>query len=43
MPVPLAAIEDAHRRIAGSAFRTPLVRLTCSDTPAEVYLKLANL
>jgi threonine dehydratase len=43
MPVPLAAIEDARRQIAGSALRTPLVRLNCSDVPAEVYLKLENL
>jgi threonine dehydratase len=43
MPVPLAAIEDARRRIAGSALRTPLVRLNSSDAPAEIYLKLENL
>src|SRR5262249_59135690 len=43
MPVTLAAIEDARRRIAGAALRTPLVRLNCPDAPAEVYLKLENL
>jgi threonine dehydratase len=43
MPVTLAAIEDARRRIAGSALRTPLVRLNVSDAPADVYLKLENL
>ncbi len=43
MPVTLAAIEDARRRIAGSALRTPLVRLNCPGAPAEVYLKLENL
>jgi len=43
MPVTLAAIEDARRRIAGAALRTPLVRLNCPETPAEVYLKLENL
>ena len=43
MPVTLAAIEDARRRIAGSALRTPLVRLNGLDAPAEVYLKLENL
>jgi threonine dehydratase len=43
MPVTLAAIEDARRRIAGSVLRTPLVRLNCPDAPAEVYLKLENL
>src|SRR5262249_1817064 len=43
MPVSLAAIEDARRRIAGSAIRTPLVRLNTSDDLASVYLKLENL
>jgi threonine dehydratase len=38
----LEAIEDARRRIAGSALRTPLVRLN-ADGPAEIYLKLENL
>jgi threonine dehydratase len=43
MPVTLAAIEDARRRITGSALRTPLVRLNGPDGPAEIYLKLENL
>jgi threonine dehydratase len=43
MPVSLAAIEDARRQIAGSALRTPLVRLNSFGAPAEVYLKLENL
>jgi threonine dehydratase len=43
MPVSLAAIEDARRRIAGTALRTPLVRLNGFDVPAEIYLKLENL
>jgi threonine dehydratase len=43
MPVSLAAIEDARRRIAGTALRTPLVRLNSRDMAAEVYLKLENL
>jgi threonine dehydratase len=43
MPVTLDAIEEARRRIAGLALRTPLVRLNCPDAPAEVYLKLENL
>jgi threonine dehydratase len=43
MPVTLAAVEDARRHIAGAALRTPLVRLNCSDAPAEVFLKLENL
>ena len=43
MPISLAAIEDARRRIAGTALRTPLVRLNGFDLPAEIYLKLENL
>jgi threonine dehydratase len=43
MTVSLAAIEDARRQIAGSALRTPLVRLNGFDAPAEIYLKLENL
>ena len=43
MSVTLAAIEDARRRIADSALRTPLVRLNCADASAEIYLKLENL
>jgi threonine dehydratase len=43
MSISLAAIEDARRRIAGSAIRTPLVRLNVFDSPAEIYLKLENL
>jgi threonine dehydratase len=40
--VSLEAIVEARRRIAGSALRTPLVRLD-ADAPAEIYLKLENL
>jgi threonine dehydratase len=43
MPVTLADIEDARRKIAGTAMRTPLVRLSGFDLPAEIYLKLENL
>jgi threonine dehydratase len=43
MSVSLAAIEDARRQIAGSALRTPVVRLNAFDAPAEIYLKLENL
>jgi threonine dehydratase len=43
MAISLAAIEDARRHLAGSALRTPLVRLNSSDIPAEIYLKLENL
>jgi len=41
--VPLSAIEEARRVIAGKAIRTPLVRLNLLDAPAEIYLKLENL
>ena len=43
MPISLASIEDARRKIAGTALRTPLVRLNGIDMPAEIYLKLENL
>jgi threonine dehydratase len=43
MPISLAAIEEARRHIAGSALRTPLVRLNTTEAPAEIYLKLENL
>lgn len=39
----LAEINDARKMIAGSAIRTPLVRLNIDDGPAEIYLKLENL
>jgi threonine dehydratase len=39
----LADINDARRMIAGSAIRTPLVRLNLKEAPAEIYLKLENL
>src|SRR6188472_3136159 len=39
----LSDINDARRMIAGSAIRTPLVRLNVADAPAEIYLKLENL
>jgi threonine dehydratase len=41
--IELAAIEAARKRIAGTAIRTPLVRLRVEDAPAEIYLKLENL
>jgi threonine dehydratase len=41
--IELAAIEAARERIAGTAVRTPLVRLQVEDAPAEIYLKLENL
>ena len=39
----LGQIREARRRIAGSAIRTPLVRLNTFDTAAEIHLKLENL
>src|SRR5450432_540147 len=36
-------ICEARRAIAGSAIRTPLVRLNAPEIPAEIYLKLENL
>ena len=41
--IELAAIEAARERIAGTAVRTPLIRLHVEDGPAETYLKLENL
>ena len=42
-PVSLEQIHAARKRIAGSAIRTPLVRMNVEDAPAEIYLKLENL
>ncbi|MCU1264321.1 MAG: Pyridoxal-5-phosphate-dependent enzyme beta subunit [Acidobacteria bacterium] len=39
----LAQIHNARKVIAGSAIRTPLVRLNVHDAAAEIYLKLENL
>jgi threonine dehydratase len=39
----VADITAARGRIAGTAIRTPLVRLQVDDAPAEIYLKLENL
>jgi threonine dehydratase len=39
----LTEIQNAREVIAGSAIRTPLVRLNVRDAPAEIYLKLENL
>ena len=41
--IELADIEAARARIAGSAIRTPLVRLHGEGAPAEIYLKCENL
>jgi threonine dehydratase len=42
-PIAMTEIEEARRRIAGTAVRTPLLRLDVDDAPAEIYLKLENL
>ena len=42
-PVSLEAVRAARERIAGSAIRTPLVRLNVDDAPAEIWLKLESL
>jgi threonine dehydratase len=39
----LTDINAARQSIAGSAIRTPLVRLNDREAPAEIYLKLENL
>jgi threonine dehydratase len=36
-------VRAARDRIAGTALRTPLVRLNVDDAPAEIHLKLENL
>jgi threonine dehydratase len=41
-PLSLAEFQGAAARIAGTALRTPLVRLQV-DAPAEIYLKLETL
>ncbi len=42
-PPSLDDIRAARTRIAGSAIRTPLVRLNLDGAPAEIWLKLENL
>src|ERR1035438_5832370 len=39
----LRAIREARQAIAGSAIRTPLVRLNAPEIQAEIHLKLENL
>lgn len=41
-PLPLSAIQAAATRIAGTAVRTPLIRLQV-NAPAELWLKLETL
>lgn len=42
-PATLEELAEAQKRIAGTVLRTPLVRLSLDDAPAEIYLKLENL
>jgi threonine dehydratase len=42
-PPSLDAIHAARDRIASHVVRTPMVRLSVEDAPAEIYLKLENL
>ncbi|HXV43263.1 MAG TPA: threonine/serine dehydratase [Anaerolineae bacterium] len=39
----ITEIQEARQLMAGSAIRTPLVRLNVLDAPIEIYLKLENL
>jgi threonine dehydratase len=41
--IDLGEIEAARERIAGTALRTPLVRLNVDDAPAEIWCKLETL
>lgn len=41
-PIPLSDIQEARKRIGGTAIRTPLVKLD-AGTDADIYLKLENL
>jgi threonine dehydratase len=41
--IPLDEIRAARERIAGTAVRTPLIRLALDDAPCELYLKLELL
>lgn len=42
-PITFEQAKAAAARIAGTALRTPLVRMNTDDAPAEIYLKLENL
>lgn len=42
-PPILEQIQEAQRRLKGTALRTPLVRLDAGDARAELWLKLENL
>jgi threonine dehydratase len=42
-PIPLEQICAAKKRIAGNVLRSPLIRLSVTNAPAEIFLKLENL
>lgn len=42
-PIPLEQICAAEKRIAGNVLRSPLIRLSVTNAPAEIFLKLENL
>jgi threonine dehydratase len=42
-PVPLEDVRAARERLKGAVLRTPLVRLSVDDAPAEIHLKLECL
>ena len=42
-PVTISAIRSARSRIAGTAMRSPLLRLDSGDAPTELWLKLECL
>ena len=42
-PIPIEQIRAAKKRIAGNVLRSPLIRLSVTDAPAEIFLKLENL
>ena len=42
-PITLAEIRDAQKRIAGTAVRTPLIRLELGVGQPDIRLKLENL
>src|SRR6185295_14605344 len=42
-PIAIKDIQDARGRVAGTALRTPLVKLDLGPDQPEIYLKLENL
>ncbi|MBM3295715.1 MAG: pyridoxal-phosphate dependent enzyme [Candidatus Aminicenantes bacterium] len=42
-PIAIEEVTAARERLSGAVLRTPLVRLSGENLPAEIYLKLENL